>query len=222
MLSLALKDIRCVARERAGFAIALFSLMIPVTFANGNSLGLFWCLLPTMYITSWACGVDFKYRADRFLGSLPLSRGEIAAGRYLGIFPAWAATFAVSLPVWFIIDAFGPGISVSRLPYIALLSLSANLFAQALYLGAYYLVGFQNARWAMMVLFGAFAAILAIFGGFSFSSGQVAAAAAGSPVASLMNGTLGWGAYAAILASALALYALSFALAAAANRRKEF
>jgi hypothetical protein len=224
VLSLVLKDFIIVRREKSILFMLILSLSMPLSYIGGSGFGLFLAILPAYYLSGWACAADFKYKSDRFLRSMPVSSTAIVAGRYVSVILAWAATFGISAVTWVALSLAGFPLSLSMLPYAAILSLALTLAAHAVYFGGYYVLGYQNARWAIFFVFAAIGVVGAILGG-SASSGlsfTAPAVSKGSALGSLLSGDVSLGVYAAILIAGCGLYAISFIASAAAYRRKEF
>lgn len=215
MFALALKDFSLIGRRAwllAGLAFFLF------LYWTNPTIGLAFSLFPPLYATAWACGMDFRYKADSFVACLPLGRASIVAARFLTIPMAWAAGFAAALIPWAIRSAFGPFIPAAALPGIAAVSLATALVSNSLYLCAYYVFGYQNARWVLFIFFGGIGALGSIFKGTGSGSAEVGVAG----VNAIVGGHAEAGIYAAVLAIALVVCAVAFATALAGYRRKEF
>ena len=215
MWALALKDISLVGR-RAWILVAMsFFLMF---YWTNPLIGLAFSLFPSMYAISWTSGLDFRYKADSLVACLPFVPAKVVAARFLVVLLAWAAGFAAGLVPWAVRSAFGAFIPAAQLPGIAAISLSLALVANSVYLAAYYVFGFQNARWANFVFFGAIGALGPIMNKVS----SVPASAASSSAVEIIAGLASAPLYAAAFAVALAFAAACLAASLAAYRRKEF
>jgi hypothetical protein len=210
--ALALRDLMLIGKERSAWVAAAISLAIPFLFAWKSGFALAMLALPSYYVAAWACGMDFKYRSDRFLCSLPVSRAALVAQRFAGALASWLASFAVSALGWAAASAMGAA-ALAALPSAALLSLAATMIVVGLYLAAYYVFGYQNARWAIILIIGVGGAVAGALG------------AAGSPseaIGALLAGEAGAGVYIGSAAVALAVFAAAFLVSVAAYRRRQF
>jgi hypothetical protein len=142
VLAFALKDFALIGKR----AWLLSGLAVLLIIYPGNPvIGLALSLMPGLYVSSWASGIDFKDKADAFLLSLPAPRASIVGGRFLAVALAWLGGFLLALPLWALRSAFGPYLPAACLPGIAAVSLAFSLFSNGIYLGACYAFGFQNA-----------------------------------------------------------------------------
>jgi hypothetical protein len=209
-----------IRREKSAWVAASMSLVLPLLFLGKSALAVALMALPAYYVVAWACGMDFKYRADRFICSLPKSRAGIVAHRFAGGLVAWTVSFALTSLCWTLVWALGSGLSMAALPPTALLSLAATMIVVGTYLAAYYVFGYQNARWAIILVIGLGAAAAGALG-----SAGPASAGSGSPaeaMASLISGSAGAGVYLAAALVALGAYAAAYLVSVAAYRRKQF
>ena len=215
MFALALKDFRLLGK----YTWFLGGLSFFLLFYYTNTLiGLAFSVLPALYLVSWSTSMDFRYKADSFVACLPVRPRSVVAARFLTIPMAWLAGFAAALVLWAIRSAFGAFIPAATLPGIAAVSLALALVSNGLYLAAYYLFGYQNARWSIFIFYGAIGAMGPIM-----NAALPGSAATGIPaVNAIVGGRAGPGLYAAVFAISLAAFAACFGVSLAAYRRKEF
>jgi hypothetical protein len=222
--ALALRDLMLIRKERSAWVAAAIALSIPFLFAWKSGFAIAMLALPSYYVAAWACGMDFKYRSDRFLCSLPVPRAVLVAHRFAGSLVSWIASFAVSTLGWIAASALG-GASMAALPTAALLSLAATMIVVGIYLAAYYVFGYQNARWAIILIIGVGGAVAGALGAALPGSAGSAAQGASSPaeaLGSLLAGEAGTGVYAWSAIAALAVFAAAYLVSVAAYRKKEF
>jgi hypothetical protein len=218
--ALALKDLMLIRKEKSAFVFVALSLALPPLFAEGSAFALALAALPAYYVAAWACGMDFKYRADRFLCSLPAPRALIVAQRFAGVLASWAASIALAALVWAAMAALGTGLPPAGLFAAALLSLAETMIVVGLYLAAYYVVGYQNARWAIILIIGLGGAAAGALG--STRSAGAGGASPADAFGALLSGGAGTGFYIAAVLAALAVYAVSYLVSVAAYSRKQF
>jgi hypothetical protein len=218
--ALALRDLMLIRKERSAWIVVLMALVLPFLMLGKSALAIAFMALPAYYVAAWACGMDFKYRSDRFLCSLPLSRAAIVRHRFAGPLVTWAASFALTALVWTALAALGAGLTMAGLAAAAFLSLAATMIVVGMYLASYYAFGYQNARWAIFVFIGLGGAFAGALG-----SNRTASAGKASPtgaLGALLSGDAGIGLYIAAVLAALAAYAASYMIAIAAYRKKQF
>jgi len=214
VLALALKDLSLVGRRGA---LMLGCSLFMIFYFTNTAFGLLLSILPSVYLVTWATGIDFRYKADSFLACLPARPRRIVGGRFLAAILAWAACFAGGLAIWALRSAFGPFVPASSLLGIAAFSLASCMAVNGFYLAAYYLFGYMRARWANLVFFVCVGAMGPIMNGL-----YPGAASTGLPsVNAILGGGAGAGFYAAVAAAGAAVYAAGYALALAAYSRRE-
>jgi hypothetical protein len=211
--ALALRDLMLIRKERSAWVAVAIALSMPFLFAWKSGFAIAMLALPSYYVAAWACGMDFKYRSDRFLCSLPVPRALLVAHRFAGSLVSWIASFAVSTLGWIAASAI-VYVPMTALPAAALLSLTATMIVVGLYLAAYYVFGYQNARWAVILIIGVGGAIAGALG----AAGPSPAEALGS----LLAGEAGSGVYIWSAVAALAVFAAAYLVSIAAYGKKEF
>lgn len=217
MSALALRDLMLIRKEKSAWFAVAIALSMPFLFAWKSGFAIAMLALPSYYVAAWACGMDFKYRSDRFLCSLPVPRTVLVAHRFVGSLASWIATFAVTTLAWIAASAIGC-VPMTALPSAALLSLAATMIVVGLYLAAYYAFGYQNARWAVILIIGAGGAVAGALG----AAGPSSAAEAAGALGSLLAGEAGSGVYIWSAVAALAVFAAAYLVSIAAYAKKEF
>jgi hypothetical protein len=213
-----------IRREKSSWSMILVSLFVPAMFRGSLIVALFVVAMPAYFAVGFACGVDYKYKADRFLRSLPVSCASLVGSRFASALLAWAIGFAVTAVAWVGFSLLGSGVVLAQLCPAFVLSLAETLVIAGLYIASYYLLGFQSARWAIAILFALVTAATVALGGFTGQVFQMEPRqmAQGSPLSLVLNGGLGPWAYALMVAAGLAVYAVSYIVSVAAYRRKEY
>jgi hypothetical protein len=217
VLGLALKDFALALRERSLLLMALLSLACYPLLALSPPVALMFSVMPLVYVVGAACAYDYKYRADAFLNSLPLSKAAIVGSKYLAGAGAWLASFVLCLVGWLLARLFGMGPSVPPFGFCAI-GLCIGLVANAVYLGVYFTLGFEKARWSNLLVFGGLGAA----GAASGAALGAPPAAAALAISDLVLGLAPVGAYAAAVGAGIAASAASFAVALASYHAKEY
>jgi hypothetical protein len=145
----------------------------------------------------------------------------VALSLALPLLFAEGSAFALALAalVWAAMAALGTDLAPAGLFAAALLSLAETMILVGPYLAAYYVVGYQNARWAIILIIGLGSAAAGALG-----STRNAGAGGASPADAfgvLLSGGAGTGFYLAAVLAALAVYAVSYLVSVAAYRRKQ-
>jgi hypothetical protein len=224
VFALALRDLMLVRREKSAWSMILVSLFVPAMFKGSLVVALFVVALPAYFAAGLACGVDYKYKADRFLRSLPVPCSRLVASRFVSALLAWATCFAITALAWIAMSLLGSGVELAQLGPAFVLSLAETLVIVGAYICSYYVFGFQSARWAIFIVFVLIGSISALLGGFSGQLFQMEPRqlAQDSLLAQVLGGGLSPWACVLVIAVGLVAYAVSYIVSVAAYRRKEF
>lgn len=161
MRSLILKDLLPQWKSK-GMVTGLICVVAAAYFAkSGSSVAAVLLFVPAYYAASYSSMYDYRYNQERFFLSLPVTRPEWVASRYLSILVYFAAALALSVAFGLAARAAGLPFAPPSLP-LAASAFAAASFYLALSLPAYFALGYERYKWLNFIIMIASAVISSI------------------------------------------------------------